>query len=759
MSKSVISGMEGEIMMKTSFCLKINLLLLLMIGALLLNVSAFNELEYNVEKNILRNLPSENITISAGTISFDADVGKAVICDGKYDTVTGYSGTRWAVEEEQYGATIEFDLGKVYDLNMLVLETGYPCDLEFVENCEIWNSFDVYYHNGFDYVKAENASVKNRYEYHIELSLKGIYTRKLKIVSTQSTNFRVREIILTENKAYNNPIKCFYNGKLIDFTFYMPEIVNGRVMVPLNDMQSAMGFEYIWNDGEQSAIIVVGDDEIVFPVGTENYIKNGNNVICDTKTYLKGSVPYISVRSLVEALGGYVFWDNENSFVTILSNEKFHNLALDDVGDSPFKEVRINNEPTDVFCTPMCDFAQFTSDGTAEVVITYDQPINDIKVLPRNENIIPVVNGNKATFTVTSGQQLDVEINGDLKRPLFLFINPSIKRPEDDGNVIFLDQQKYYERPITRVKDNQTIYIGDNVVVNGGFLLQGVENVRIIGNGIIYSSESLCSPVKMIGCKNVNINGPTVVGSGKWNNYWTNSDYIEANNYKILGSVVWSDGIDIVGSRNVKVKKIFIQNQDDGICIKSHVANRPDSAGDVFNILAEDCVIWSTDAGNAIEIGWELDGDIVKDLTFRNIDVIHRQTQDYKNERGALTIHNCGRANISNVLYEDVRIEQSDEQLFNIGNYVASGFNTKSEGSIKDIYFKDIVLYGGYDAPSYIRKYSTKQGNPFTVLDELTEVDNIYFENINYKGKYIKTKAEAEACGFHIDDGINVEFK
>lgn len=746
-------------MKKISFRFKIILLLSLIIGMLLLNVSAFNELEYNVEQNILRNLPDENITISAGTISLDSDGNKGVICDGKYDTVTGYSGTRWAVEEEQYGATIEFDLGKVYDLDMLVLETGYPCELELIENCEIWNSFDVYCHNGFDYVKVENASVRDCYNNHIELSLKGIYTKKLKIVSMQATSFRVREIILTENKADNKPIKCFYNGSLIDFSFYMPEIANGRVMVPLNDMQNVMGFEYQWDDDQQSAIIVDDEDEIIFPIGSDNYIKNGNKVACDTKTYLKGSVPHVSVRTLVEALDGYVFWDNENSFVTILSNKKFHNLATNDVGNSPYKEVRINNEITDVFCTPNCDFVQYTLDGCAEVVITYAETINSIKVLPRNENVIPVVHGNKATFTVASGQQLDVEINGDLKRPLFLFANPSIERPEDNGSVIFLDQQKYYEKPITRLKDNQTIYIGDNVIVNGGFLLQGVENVRIIGNGIIYSSESLCSPVKMIGCKNVIIDGPTVVGSNKWNNYWTNSDNIEANNYKILGSLVWSDGIDVVGSRNVKMKKIFIQNQDDGICIKSHVASRKDSNGDVFNVLAEDCIIWSLDSGNSIEIGWEADGDIIKDLVFRDIDVIHRQTKDTKNERGALTIHNCGRANISNVLYENVRVEHSDEQLFNIGNYVAGGFNTESEGSIREIYFKDIILYDGYDAPTYIRKYSTKQGNPFIALDDITEVDNIYFENINYKGKYIKNKTDAEACGFHIDDGINVEFK
>lgn len=111
-----------------------------------------------------------------------------------------------------------------------------------------------------------------------------------------------------------------------------------------------------------------------------------------------------------------------------------------------------------------------------------------------------------------------------------------------------------------------------------------------------------------------------------------------------------SDGIDIEASRNVRVTDTFLRNADDCVAVKSKP--RGEEKGVVTeNILIENTVFWNSLPGNAMEVGFELVGEAVRNVTFRDCDII-------RVERGAaFSIHNGDNALVENVRFENIRVE------------------------------------------------------------------------------------------------------
>jgi hypothetical protein len=169
-------------------------------------------------------------------------------------------------------------------------------------------------------------------------------------------------------------------------------------------------------------------------------------------------------------------------------------------------------------------------------------------------------------------------------------------------------------------------------------------------------------------------------------------------------------------------------------------------------------VFWNAAWGNGIEIGFELHSDFVRNITFKNIDIIHV-------ESGAvISIHNSDRGTVTDVLYEDIRVEDAYQKLFDLGifrsKYCTDGSNDPDEinalqypgvwdgallvpddkreyhaqfrGHIKNITFRNIQIVDGLF--------------PFSVFvgyDSNHLVENITIENLTVHGKRIKSIDDA----------------
>ena len=230
---------------------------------------------------------------------------------------------------------------------------------------------------------------------------------------------------------------------------------------------------------------------------------------------------------------------------------------------------------------------------------------------------------------------------------------------------------------------------------------------------------------------------------------------VVVENVKILADQIWSDGIDIVGGENILIRHIFIKNEDDCVCIKSSFSRAGGFEGfDVRNVLVEDCVFWNGPRGNSIEIGYETNNSTVEKILFRNVDVVHRETQESKFHRSIISIHNSGNAVIRDIVYENIYAESSDENFVQIAHMYQPDWG-EGRGSLENITIRNLTLAGGSLPPSKVSAHAPEDSPD----PEKRITRNITFENLKILGEEIRSKEAAVANGFVIDEDVeNLRF-
>ena len=132
--------------------------------------------------------------------------------------------------------------------------------------------------------------------------------------------------------------------------------------------------------------------------------------------------------------------------------------------------------------------ASFDFSGTVDVSITFNKGnIEAARVRPLSFSITPTVKANTITFSLSQPRNISVEVNGDIFHNLQLFANPiEVTRPDpNDPNVIFYGPG-VHQIGRTTVASGKTIYLAGGALVEGSFLINHAENVRILGRGILY---------------------------------------------------------------------------------------------------------------------------------------------------------------------------------------------------------------------------------------------------------------------------------
>jgi polygalacturonase len=192
----------------------------------------------------------------------------------------------------------------------------------------------------------------------------------------------------------------------------------------------------------------------------------------------------------------------------------------------------------------------------------------------------------------------------------------------------------------------------DNYTNKSLIYAENVENVGLVGRGVIdgqgkrFSGPYKRRPylVRMIGCREVRVEGLTLRDSPMWVQH-----YLACDGVTIRGVTVTShanhnnDGIDIDCCRRVVVANCRVDSGDDAIVLKS-TADRPcrdvtvtgcvlrsscnalkmgtESNGGFENVAITGCAVYDTRlAGVALEIvdGGTMDGIVVSGLTMRGV--------------------------------------------------------------------------------------------------------------------------------------------
>ena len=396
-------------------------------------------------------------------------------------------------------------------------------------------------------------------------------------------------------------------------------------------------------------------------------------------------------------------------------------------------EVLVEGQKSFVYHNRVAAFTAFSFSGEIEVAVVYPGSIHEVDIRPRNLDIRHVVRGDTILFTLMRPANLTIEVNRNIRRPLFIFANgPGPEAPPRAPNVYYFEGGKVHDAGSITLKDDDIVYIEGGAVVRGSFNLENCNRVHIYGHGIL-SAEGLYKKgeARMIGIarsKDITIEGIIINDSRHWTMPCSNSENIVYRNVKLISGNDWDDGIDIVSSRNVLVDGCFIRTKDDCIAIKGGISflDKQYSQTTASDIEVANCVLWNAEWGNGLEIGFETRCDTIQNIIFRNIDIIHVEGNE-----GTFSIHNGDRALVQNVLYENIRVEDAHGILIDFKILESRYSRDKERGRIQNIEFRNIVV-----------DTFTGPGSILMGYDEDHKVSNVSLSNVVVNGKQITSATD-----------------
>lgn len=372
----------------------------------------------------------------------------------------------------------------------------------------------------------------------------------------------------------------------------------------------------------------------------------------------------------------------------------------------------------------------FDFSGVVEIFVRKNnESVQSVRVRPVSYGIVPVVDKNTITFTLTEPRKLSVEFNGDKLHNLHVFANAiETKRPDPaDPDVIYFGPGVHTPAGEAggtyRIPSGKTVYIEGGAIVRAKLLCDSVSNVRICGRGIL---DQPPQGIQVSYSDHVEIDGIIILNPRHYTVSGGASRHLTIRDIKSFSCQGWSDGIDLMSCSDVIIDGVFMRNSDDCIAIYGH---RWKFFGGARNYTVINSTLWA-DIAHPINMGIHGDtrmaGDTLENMVFRNIDILEHDEDDPEYQ-GCMAI-NAGDCNfIRNILYDNIRVEDLEEgQLFNIRVVYNQKYNTGPGGGIEQVHFRDI-RYTGVFPPA-----STIAG-----LDKDHAVKGITFENIRINGKLI----------------------
>lgn len=375
---------------------------------------------------------------------------------------------------------------------------------------------------------------------------------------------------------------------------------------------------------------------------------------------------------------------------------------------SPDYEVWADGRPVDVYTARTLDepfanrewdfggsysFASFDMEGTVEVrIVSRDRSVREVVVRPESAGVAPAVMDDRTlTLTLTRPTKLSIEPDGK-RGPLLLFANPletDVPGPGDEGVIYFGPGIHRPER--IEVGTGQTLYLAGGAVVKGAVVAAG-DHIRIRGRGILDGSDwpwtkGPCGCLVDIRGEDIEVEGITIRGSFAWTIVPRHSRNVTVRNVKLAnGRVQNDDGINPCNSRDVLITDCFIRTDDDCVALKG-LDFAEQGSSDVERIVVENSVLWC-DRARIFLLGHESRAAFMRDITLRNLDIIHFSMTPFLFEPGE-------EMRLEDVIVEDVRIHgEGQGELIRLRPVVNQYMRTQAPGTIRDVRFARVTLEG-----------------------------------------------------------------
>ncbi len=436
----------------------------------------------------------------------------------------------------------------------------------------------------------------------------------------------------------------------------------------------------------------------------------------------------------------------------------YHDFATICPRSNTYK-VSLNDRDAFVYYTSAGSFVSFENNRATEIEVKLNEKINAVTVLPLKYGIKPDVNENTSRFTLPSGSKVLVDINHASAlghEQLFIYSNlAATSKPNPGGaDVHFFKAGQVYEIGQIEPGDNETIYIEGGAVVRGNIQATSVKNITIAGLGVMdgsYYKYKKGHPKTILtqDCNEVTIQGITMIEPQAWTMMLYYTQNVNIDNIKQITTGHGSDGIDIVSSRNVNISNSILRNGDDCIVVKAFQREQyavpvHNTGGGVKNILVTGCSVQSNMGGQAFEIGHELLQNPITNISFNNCDVLGVHGQG-----GVFGIHNSDDATVSNVVYEDIRVDHFYNKLVDIRVIKSRWSDSEDRGHVENVLLKDIQV----EVSTYNPGYSISLIGGYS---DSHKVKKVIFDNFRLNGQKI---THADQMDLYIKQAEAVKFK
>ena len=278
--------------------------------------------------------------------------------------------------------------------------------------------------------------------------------------------------------------------------------------------------------------------------------------------------------------------------------------------------------------------------GTLEVDFGANAP-ESARIRPFSRSQ-PVCSGGVWSVRIDRPEQFVVEFDGGGE--LHVFADPPWRDVANGPNVMRFGPGEHHPGAIIP-KSGDTIVIERGATVYGNLVLTGVDDVTVVGRGILDGSrrprvdfdyagsrhlaevgdklgdaqvfsgrldEWGTAPVFAMKCRNLKIDGITFRDAPRWTMNMSHCEGVDIRNVKLIG--MWrynSDGIDICSSCDAVVADSFVRSFDD--CV---IARPP-----FRNMLVTNCVLWC-DWGHNMKVQHAQLPSVMEDIVFSDIKAV-----------------------------------------------------------------------------------------------------------------------------------------
>jgi polygalacturonase len=194
-----------------------------------------------------------------------------------------------------------------------------------------------------------------------------------------------------------------------------------------------------------------------------------------------------------------------------------------------------------------------------------------------------------------------------------------------------------------------------------------------------------------------------------------------------------SDGVDICNTQNALVEDCFLRNNDDEVCVKT---TSPPPAEESKNILVHRCVVWNERA-RGLGITSETRANI-SNVCFRDCDILHDFSAG--GDCAALAVLVSDSGTISDILFEDIRINDTHEAWFNGWIGADMWGHDASRGNVKNLMLRNITVVG-----------VNRPGSKLSGYNATHLFQNVVFENLCIGGKRIDS---LESGGIKVNEYV-----